>query len=78
MLKYSEEIMAICSITAVFSLGTTVVYFVTFHKVDVYPVIQGLFILIWFCLFIIYLFMIGYYINYIIEVVKQSKEEKLK
>lgn len=47
MFDYAEDIMMICGITAVFSLGTAVVYFVTFYKVDAYPVIQGLFILIW-------------------------------
>lgn len=78
MFDYAEEIMAICGITAVFSLGTAAAYFVTFYKVDEYPVIQGLFILIWFCLFIIYLFIIGYYINYIIKGLKQTKKEKQK
>lgn len=74
MLKYSEEVMAICGITAVFSLGTAGAYYVTFHDLEAYPVIQGLFILTWFCLFIIYLFMIGYYINYIIDGLKQIKK----
>lgn len=72
MLTYSEEVMAICSITAVFSLGTAAAYFVTFHKVDAYPVIQGLFILIWFCLFIIYLLWIWYFIHSIIECMRKD------
>ena len=33
MFDYAEEIMAICGITAVFSLGTAAAYFVTFYKV---------------------------------------------
>ena len=72
MLTYSEEVMAICGITAVFSLGTAAAYFVTFHKVDAYPVIQGLFILIWFCLFIIYLLWIRYFIHSIIECMRKD------
>lgn len=72
MLTYSEEVMAICGITAVFSLGTAAAYFVTFHKVDAYPVIQGLFILIWFCLFIIYLLWIQYFIHSIIECMRKD------
>lgn len=72
MFDYAEEIMAICGITAVFSLGTTAAYFVTFYKVDGYPVIQGLFILIWVCLFVIYLLWIWYFIHIIIECMRKD------
>lgn len=65
MITYSEEVMAICGITAA-------VYFVTFYKVDAYPVIQGLFILIWVCLFVIYLLWIWYFIHSIIECMRKD------
>lgn len=72
MLTYGEEIMAICGITAVFLLGTAAGYFVTFYKVDGYPVIQGLFILIWVCLFVIYLLWIWCFIHSIIECMRKD------
>ena len=72
MFDCAEEIMAICGITAVFSLGTAAAYFITFHKVDGYPVIQGLFILIWACLFVIYLLWIWYFIHIIIECMRKD------
>ena len=72
MFDYAEEIMAICVITAVFSLGTAAAYFVTFYKVDGYPVIQGLFILIWVCLFVIYLLWVWYFIHTIIEYIRKD------
>lgn len=72
MFDYAEEIMAICGITAVFLLGTAAAYFVTFYKVDAYPVIQGLFILIWVCLFVIYLLWIWYLIHSIIECMRKD------
>lgn len=73
MFDYAAEIIAICVITAVFSLGTAAAYFVTFYKVDAYPVIQGLFILIWVCLFVIYLLWIWYFIHSIIECMRKDK-----
>lgn len=73
MFDCAEEIMAICGLTAVFSLGTAAAYFVTFYKVDAYPVIQGLFILIWVCLFVIYLLWIWYFIHEIWEYFKKAK-----
>lgn len=72
MFDGAEEIIAICVITAVFSLGTAAAYFVTFYKVDEYPVIQGLFILIWVCLFVIYLLWIWYFIHIIIECMRKD------
>lgn len=72
MFDGAEEIIAICVITAVFSLGTAAAYFVTFYKVDAYPVIQGLFILIWVCLFVIYLLWIWYFIHIIIECMRKE------
>lgn len=72
MFNGAEEIIAICVITAVFSLGTAAAYFVTFYKVDEYPVIQGLFILIWACLFVIYLLWIWYFIHIIIECMRKD------
>lgn len=72
MFDGAEEIIAICVITAVFSLGTAAAYFVTFYKVEEYPVIQGLFILIWVCLFVIYLLWIWCFIHSIIEYIRKD------
>ena len=73
MFDGGEELIFMCIITAIFAIVSSILYYIMFYQVYMYPVIQMLIGVIWLSAGIPYLISMAYYVKEIMNYYRKDK-----
>lgn len=73
MFDGGEELTIMCIITAIFAIASSILYYIIFYQVYMYPVIQILIGIVWVSAGIPYAFSMVYYVKEIMNYYRKDK-----